>query len=198
MEISLNELGITDRVKCNSIIGSLLTNPLFKDKCYTHEEILQIIKACVDTGFELSTKIKKRLLNMGVKIVNEKVVGDKITGIPVVGQPTDNFEYQVATYYVYKVESCIRRGIPFELTLNQVKRLLKKKTCFYTGIKLTSVPHTSQSWTLDRKDHKLGYTIENTVVACHLANKLKNALLENDASDFKTDIKTLRRFVSKL
>lgn len=79
----------------------------------------------------------------------------------------------LARKYVNKANSCIDRGIPFELSFNEYKRLMTLKRCFYTRL-----PLTHKLRTLDRVDNALGYTKENTV-ACHCDFNAIKSVWEN-------------------
>tara|TARA_R110000744_G_scaffold361666_1_gene469480 strand:- start:512 stop:685 length:174 start_codon:yes stop_codon:yes gene_type:complete len=54
----------------------------------------------------------------------------------------------LAEKYIKKYNNSIDRGLEFSLTLTDLKTLLKKKTCYYTG-----VPFNEENFmTLDRID----------------------------------------------
>ncbi len=85
-------------------------------------------------------------------------------------------EYKLAMKYLSKSKSSLDRGIDFELTIAQFKKLRSAKRCFYTGIELTKSGDNVVSGTdlsLDRIDSSLGYTKENVVPCCHLFNQIK-------------------------
>ena len=83
------------------------------------------------------------------------------------------------------LESAKRRGKEFNLSLSEVKKLLNRKTCFYTGVKLVKALHdqvenpVEGARTFDRIDSELGYVIGNVVACSHFANQLKNDLFES-------------------
>jgi hypothetical protein len=81
--------------------------------------------------------------------------------------------------YRAKIESCRKRGIDFDLSFADFKRLKLRKTCYYTGIKMQISDSKQQNYqTIDRIDASKGYSKENCVSCCFLANSLKNILFE--------------------
>ena len=100
------------------------------------------------------------------------------------------FDTYVATKYLGKLQSAMTRGIEFKLTLDDMKRLLKQKKCYYSGATMTTDGDLRVS--LDRKDSKLGYTKDNTVACCVLANSLKNELIDTGINIDKVGAKVLK------
>ena len=93
-------------------------------------------------------------------------------------------ERYTASKFIQIYNSSERRNKAFNLTLSDVKRLLKKKVCHYTGIPVgTSSDKTHpQQITFDRVDATLGYTKANVVICCHQANQFKNTI-EHEFTD---------------
>lgn len=83
----------------------------------------------------------------------------------------------VAQKYTAKQLDCANRGIKMELTFSQMKRLLKRKYCYYSGVELKE--NTCHRVTLDRKDCTKGYTVENTVACSFAVNQFKNSMTES-------------------
>ncbi len=84
-----------------------------------------------------------------------------------------------------------KRGLTWEITEEQYKRLRSQKYCFYTGIELEHVANQEQkenSWTLDRIDDKRGYTVDNVVACSYAANLIKAALCSEGLRNFDADI----------
>lgn len=106
-----------------------------------------------------------------------------------------DFGTLVALKFLYKKASCLERGIPFELTLRDVERLLKTKRCFYSGVELTLDGETAVSF--DRKDSTKGYSPQNTVACAKRVNCLKNDLIESDKVLSTLDKKQLKRTLMK-
>lgn len=80
-----------------------------------------------------------------------------------------------AILYTYSI-AAKRKGIAFELTLEDVLILFWEKPCHYCGEPLRTAG-------IDRIDNKLGYTIENTVPCCKVCNMMKN---KHNLKDFLT------------
>lgn len=85
-------------------------------------------------------------------------------------------ELRLAKQYATKAKQSKERKIPFLLTYSEFKRLKLRKTCYYSGVKLTDSGQTQH--TLDRIVASIGYTVENTVPCCRAVNYAK-ALFEN-------------------
>lgn len=93
-------------------------------------------------------------------------------------------EFAIAKAYYAKVNSCQQRGIPFELSIAQFRKLMLTKVCYYTGKPLTlqlgvgadkSAAHRT---TIDRVNNQIGYTKENSVACSKAVNDWKNTALE--------------------
>lgn len=82
----------------------------------------------------------------------------------------------IAKKLLSKQANAKQRGIPFSLSFADTKRLMTRKTCYYTGVKLTQEGENQR--TFDRIDSTKGYTKENTIVCTYKVNCLKNRLLE--------------------
>ena len=86
----------------------------------------------------------------------------------------------VAKSFVNKAKNAAERGISFELTFAQFKRIYSAKTCFYTGIELTEVDSENRpkftTRTLDRIDSSQGYIKGNVVACCNGINAFKGQL----------------------
>ena len=59
-----------------------------------------------------------------------------------------------------------KKGLVYELTTKDVKRL-REDICIYCGSK-------NEFMTIDRKDNKIGYILDNCVTACYMCNKVKS------------------------
>ena len=73
-------------------------------------------------------------------------------------------------------QSAKRRGIPFDLTLTDLNNLSFPVTCPILNIPLTFNRRGVQdnSYSIDRIDSSLGYTVDNIVVISYRANVLKS------------------------
>lgn len=104
----------------------------------------------------------------------------------------------LASLYLYKNRDAKIRGIEFNLSLQEMRNILKRKTCFYSGQRFVLEKGHPQRPSLDRIDRTKGYTKANTVACCHWVNQLKAEVLENPGSKIKTDLQTLKRIVKRL
>lgn len=89
--------------------------------------------------------------------------------------------------------SAKKRGIPFDLDVTDLNNLSFPCTCPILGIPLgfnTGIPKDN-SYSIDRIDSDLGYTIDNIIVISNRANILKRdaTLTElNSLSEFYTEL----------
>lgn len=115
------------------------------------------------------------------------------------------FEQYVANFYINKINSCASRNIDFELTISDVRNLLSRKNCVYSGLAMThtgaGVSGTNQRFsdvTIERVDSSIPYVKGNVVAVCHGFNALKSTYEQsNNAVGFKHLYKfvdTLRKF----
>lgn len=92
----------------------------------------------------------------------------------------DTFEVRVAKKYTQLLESANNRKLPFNLSLSDVRKLLSRKTCFYTGVKFDDKNNTRS---IDRIDCNKGY-VKGNVVACTLeVNNMKEHFFEHKGFD---------------
>ena len=101
----------------------------------------------------------------------------------------------VARRYIATKEGAKRRGIQFTLTLADMRRLMCRKRCAYTGLPFVREGGHRQRPSLERLDSDKGYTKENTVLVCMFANELKNLLSEDMSSQYYMEPKVLRNFI---
>jgi hypothetical protein len=107
-----------------------------------------------------------------------------------------DFDLLVANKLHQLKDSAVRRGKEFDLTFNVVKKLLKRKTCYYTGLKF--VADNNLHLTIDRIDNRKGYIVGNVVACSNWANQMKNQLLEQSDSPLLNNKKLLKKFLAKL
>jgi len=65
--------------------------------------------------------------------------------------------------HIYK--SANSRDIEFDLSFATVRREMKRKCCYYTGIEMNEKDHDPNQRTFDRVDNEKGY-VDGNVVAC--------------------------------
>lgn len=105
-------------------------------------------------------------------------------------------DHELAKQYLNKVRSCQKRGIDFQLSLNEYRSIKNKNSCFYTGIKFDDT--YENKLTIDRIDSKLGYTKDNSVACCNQVNALKNSLFESETRTTTITAKQLKRLADQL
>lgn len=111
------------------------------------------------------------------------------------------FDLWVSKKYVQLHKSATKRGKSFTLTLPQLKKVLRRKTCYYTGVKLTRmIPDGTKptDLTIERLDNAKGYEVDNIVAVCHAANQLKNELFERLGGELRMTKEMLARFTTKM
>lgn len=114
------------------------------------------------------------------------------------------FEEYVAQYYLNKVRGSGAREIEFSLTVTEVRTLLNKKTCAYSGLKMSHVGAALfgaqektryADLTLERMDHNKGYVKGNVIAVCYGFNQLKGTF-ENPSHPAK--ISNLIKFLETI
>jgi hypothetical protein len=82
--------------------------------------------------------------------------------------------------YKNKKRDAAKRGIDFDLTLEEFVNFSSIDICQYTGAKLshTNNGHSSKRFSLDRIDNNRGYTKDNIAVCSAYVNELKSNLTE--------------------
>lgn len=101
----------------------------------------------------------------------------------------DTIDTRAARKLILIQERCKDRGLTFNLSFRTTKRILMRKTCYFTGL-----PLDKNTITFDRIDNSIGYE-EGNVVACHTCfNKLKG-VIENTNNDL--DMRNTYRGIKK-
>ena len=89
-------------------------------------------------------------------------------------------DIEIARKLLQIEQSAKSRNIPFDLTFQDVKRVLTAKRCFFTGAILTDVVGSPNKLSFDRIDNTKGYITGNVVACSESFNKTKNNLTVND------------------
>lgn len=102
--------------------------------------------------------------------------------------------------YSQLYNSALNRGLTFDLSLYDIKKLLKRKYCAYTGIELTNNGQTTcrTQRTIERIDSKKGYVKGNVIAVSFVANQLKNIILEDTTSRYFLDSKEFKQFIKNV
>ena len=87
-------------------------------------------------------------------------------------------ELKVAYKYVKLKQSAKDRGLDFEITLSDLKRVLKAKRCYYTGKSISTwyKSDNDSKLTIDRIDNDKGYVTGNIVACSKKFNQRKGNL----------------------
>lgn len=91
-------------------------------------------------------------------------------------------------YYLYKYRA-EKKGINFELTLEQFSEITKK-SCFYCGAEPSQEKVYKKAYGtyvyngIDRRDNNLGYTAKNSVPCCKHCNTAKMTMTEDEFADW--------------
>ena len=99
-------------------------------------------------------------------------------------------DIDIASKYIAKARSSADRNIPFMITFNEYKRLLRTKKCFYSGVELTFEQNKDNSFTIDRISAEIGY-VPGNVVACSL--KMNQKKRDLTLEDLRMLFKKLKR-----
>lgn len=81
------------------------------------------------------------------------------------------------TYVVNKWQSIKKRAlaknIPFDITVSELKRMLQRKTCYYTGEPL-DIHNPKYHPSVDQVEPSKGYKKDNIVICCTNVNTFKS------------------------
>lgn len=149
------------------------------------------------------------LNNVFIVLTNVPVYADKLkpseapnwrgfTGLRLISKQVIEHpeDYHIAQKYLLLLKRSKDKGLDFDLSLADIKRLLRLKRCYYTKEPLTDHdPNLSSHRTFDRVDNKKGYTKDNVVVCATQFNQLKSNLFEAKTSLCYTDPQLLYKFV---
>ena len=117
--------------------------------------------------------------------------------------PTEEpLDVQAARKLIQLYQSADRRGKDFDLTAADVKRLLRRKRCAYTGVTMTrsaqDAPLMPTDRTIDRLDPSKGYVKGNVFAVTHQANRLKNELFEWQKSELYSQLRIVEKLCASL
>ena len=174
---------------------------------YTERELLenvQKLKGLVAEGINLENNKAKleaaeRALSMKTFMIPRADIPVDTNGVDVANEllklaDSEDFESVIAAKYLQLKESANKRNKEFTLTLLDVRRLMQRKTCFYTKHKFN---HLDLNWkrTIDRIDPDKGYVQGNVVACSKWANALKNIMFEKEGAIVKGCKKELHSFM---
>ena len=108
-------------------------------------------------------------------------------------------ETKLARKYISKANSARSRGIEFELSFSEYKKLIATKRCKYSNRVLqegiAGIPTSFDTRTIDRIDSSKGYVTGNVVAACSGVNSLKG-IWENPNNPL--DINMVQKILDKI
>jgi len=87
-----------------------------------------------------------------------------------------DFELKAVNKWQNLMHSAEKRGLDFDLQVSDVKRLLRRKTCYYSGVVLTDAVQGKREpteRTMERLDSSKGYVKGNVVACSHRMNHIK-------------------------
>lgn len=96
------------------------------------------------------------------------------------------------------LKSADKRGLDFNLTDANVRKLLNQKVCYYTGVEFDSDDDPLNVKTFERIDDSKGYVHGNVVAVTLRANRIKNMLIEHDNSEYNIGIEQFLNMADKL
>lgn len=166
---------------------------------YSYKRLVDLKKQCSKDGGDYNTKrlilIENQLCitQQPPKKANSTTI--KLNEVDILS--ASDLDLIVADKLKQMKASADKRNKEFNLTFTDVKRLLKRKTCYYTGLKFNP-DDTNLGLTIDRIDNKLGYVKGNVVSCCNAVNSLKEHILERDGTFFQNNPKLLFKMISKL
>jgi hypothetical protein len=99
--------------------------------------------------------------------------------------------------YNQLANSANNRGLEFNLTFTEVKKLSNSKVCYYTGVRFDPSSEDTK-FSVDRIDCTKGY-VKGNVVACTIRiNKIKARLLEDRSNPHAVALSDIKALASKL
>lgn len=133
------------------------------------------------------------------KVVQDNALSDNETKatheLDVVVNSLQQIDTLVAIKYIKKQENAMSRGIEFNLTFNQLKKVMLTKRCYYTGVILEL--EGDHKLTIERLDSSKGYVVGNVVACSKIANDIKNKLIDDGLNINKIGVKGMVKMLNK-
>ena len=155
------------------IHGYLRSAPFKNPYTYNSKELLNYFPT---PKYENLLQTNASLPKVQISVVNEE------ESIPLeldTSLKITNLQLEITGKYYHLMRSASTRNKDFNLTRTDVRRLLERKTCFYTGLPFSTREGSPYTRTIDRVNAEHGYVKGNVVACCKMANEFKNQLLEN-------------------
>ena len=149
----------------------VIVTKLVRDKYLKHISIDRGIAT-----YKITESGKERL-----KVLNNSVPKHN----PVENKSIDNTSNKpslesVLSKRLHILKSANSRGLEFNLTDANIRKLLNTKVCYYTGVTFNENNDPLNIRTFERVDDTKGYVQGNVVVVTLRANRIKNLLVEQD------------------
>lgn len=160
---------------------------------WTDDKLLEVRKGLEGQTFQPVAKARVEAINL---ILEERLIEEA----PAIEENELPFDVVVAKKYLGKRANARDRGIEFTLTFADMKRLLQRKRCYYTGVELLDDVDDNhrQKRTIERLDASKGYTKENCVAACMAANSLKALVFEGANTRLRMTKAEFKSFANKV
>ena len=155
------------------IHGYLRSAPFKNPYTYNGKELLNYFPT---PKYENLLQTNASLPKVQISVVNEE------ESIPLeldTSLKVTNLQLEITGKYYHLMRSASTRNKDFNLTRTDIRRLLERKTCFYTGLPFSTREGSPYIRTIDRVNAEHGYVKGNVVACCKMANEFKNQLLEN-------------------
>ena len=154
----------------------IVTN-LVRDKYLKHISIDRGIAT-----YKITDSGKERLKVLTNSVPKHNHVEDKCIGtVSGKGNISDKPSLEsVLSKRLHILKSANSRGLEFNLTDANVRKLLNTKVCYYTGVAFNENNDPLNIRTFERVDDTKGYVQGNVVAVTLRANRIKNLLVEQD------------------
>lgn len=155
----------------------VIVTKLVRDKYLKH---ISIDRGIATYKITESGKERLKVLNNSVpkhSPVENKCIGNTSDKGNISNKPSLE---SVLSKRLYILKSANSRGLDFNLTDANIRKLLNTKVCYYTGVTFNENNDPLNIRTFERVDDTKGYVQGNVVVVTLRANRIKNLLVEQD------------------
>ena len=139
----------------------------------------------------------QKIINMKSKNIITSIDSENLEIEETKGMSDIDTQLMITGKKLQLLKSAKSRGLDFNLSDTDIKKLLERKKCFYTNVVMTSDSSMTQR-TIDRIDNTKGYIKGNVVACTYQSNQLKNNLIENDSLNLNSNAKVLASLCNKL
>lgn len=192
----IKDFDIVTEKSFRAAFGIMRSSGEYKKTKITPEMLETIAKEAAAKGWSLPKEREEQSSEEVVKVSKDNTVTFSV--LPEDGEVLFADDISIAKFYLYKHNQAKERNIVFSLSLSEFKSVIRRKVCYYTGIRFENIQSSRFKVSLDRKDQSIGYTKENTVACCFFVNQLKNELFERPDGMLRITPKQLSCLLSKL